>query len=144
MTGVSIATPDKGDTQTMAVIIPFPKPKQEPMPEWRQVLMKLFWDEGNWRVFPDGSKRLALIPRGRYVSVVAMSFTLIGGDDNDAEAIGAAMRFGETALWWSFSLHGGEHLDDVWEERADAEQAAWEALLRVEERRRIKLTKRRR
>ena len=41
-------------------------------------------------------------------------------------------------------FHGGEHLDDIWEERADAEQAAWEALLRVEEKRMLKREKQRR
>jgi hypothetical protein len=134
--------PDKGE-QTMGMIIPFPRPKQEPTPEWRQALMKLFWDERNWHVFRDGSKRLALSP-GRYVSVVTMPVTLLGDDDNDAEAIRIAMMFGETELWWSFSLHGGPHLDDVWKERPEAEGAAWEALLRVEERRQMKLRKQRR
>lgn len=115
----------------MAVIIPFQKPKQEQTPAWRQDLMKRFWDEKHWCVFPDGSKRLALTP-GRYVSVVTMPVGIIYDDSVEGE------------LWWSFSLHGGEHLDDVWRERADAEQAAWEALLRVEEKRMLKREKQRR
>jgi hypothetical protein len=127
------ATPDKGEDR-MAVIIPFPKPKQEPTPAWRQDLMKLFWDERNWFVFPDGSKRLALTP-GRYVSVVSVVTAYVWSDDGE--------HIDKVERGWRFYLHGDQRADVVWGKRKDAEQAAWQALVRVEEKRMLKREKQR-
>jgi hypothetical protein len=86
-----------------------------PPPPWRRKLIDLWMDEANWEVREDGGKTFTAL--GHEVTIFAAS---VPNDDD---------------LWWSFFISGEMGCRMAWWEPAEAEFAAWEALITMVKRR---------
>jgi hypothetical protein len=107
---------------TNVVAFPQRKPKRTVIPvsswpSWKQELFNQWRDSERWVIHADGA-RWFNIPHA-YAAIMPVAVVVDGEED----------------VWWSYFVFGARQPRQAWFEPTDAEAAAWDALLRVVERR---------